>query len=119
LATDGYSLKKDDGTLSSRNVDQGVSQVPSKDFTERHAQVMTDSSFRLALIISMIMKLCTRQFYIATAFLYADLDEEIYMRVPEGYVRYMLEVHNKVIDPSTHVLPVKNAIYGLVEATRQ
>jgi hypothetical protein len=36
------------------------------------------------------------------------------MRIPEGYVRYMLEVHNKVIDPSTHVLLLKKAIYGLV-----
>jgi hypothetical protein len=65
------------------------------------------------------MKLRSGQFYIETAFLYSDLDEEIYMRIPEGYVRYMLEVHNKKIDPSTHVLLLKKAIYGLVQAARQ
>jgi Reverse transcriptase (RNA-dependent DNA polymerase) len=41
------------------------------------------------------------------------------MRIPEGYVRYMLEVHNKKIDPSTHVLLLKKAIYGLVQGSRQ
>jgi hypothetical protein len=35
--------------------------------------------------------------------LYSDLDEEIFMRIPEGDVRYMLEVQYHVIDPSTHV----------------
>jgi hypothetical protein len=39
--------------------------------------------------------------------------------IPEGYVRYMLEVHNTTIDPSTHVLLLKKAIYGLVQAVRQ
>jgi hypothetical protein len=62
------------------------------------------------------MNLRTGQFDIETAFLYSDLDEETYMRIPEGYVRYMLEVHNKVTDPATHVLLLKKAMYGLVQA---
>jgi hypothetical protein len=62
------------------------------------------------------MKIRTGQFDIKTAFLYSDLDEEIYIRIPEGYGRYMLEVHNKVIDPSTHVLLLNKVIYGLVQA---
>jgi Reverse transcriptase (RNA-dependent DNA polymerase) len=65
------------------------------------------------------MKLRTGQFDLKTAFLYSDLDEEIYMRIPEGYIRYMLEVHNKTIYPSTHVLLKEKAIYGLVQAARQ
>jgi hypothetical protein len=36
------------------------------------------------------------------------------MRLPDGYVNYMFEVHNIKIDPSTHVLLPKKAIYGLV-----
>jgi hypothetical protein len=36
------------------------------------------------------------------------------MMIPEGYVKYMLEVHNNVIDPSTHVILLKKALYGLV-----
>jgi Reverse transcriptase (RNA-dependent DNA polymerase) len=51
--------KKDDGTLRSRTVAQGFSQVPGQDFTDSHAPVITDLAFRLALIIRIMMKLRT------------------------------------------------------------
>jgi Reverse transcriptase (RNA-dependent DNA polymerase) len=108
-----------DGTLRSRTVAQGFSQVPGKDFTDSHAPVMTDLAFRLALIIKVLMKLRTGQFDIETAFLYSDLEEEIYMRIPKGYSKYMMEVHNTKIDSNTHVLLLKKAIYDLVQAARQ
>jgi Reverse transcriptase (RNA-dependent DNA polymerase) len=41
------------------------------------------------------------------------------MRMPEGYVQYLLEVHDKEIDPNTHVLLLKKAIFGLVQAARE
>jgi hypothetical protein len=88
-----------------------VSVKPGKDFADSNAPDMTDLAFRLALIIQVLMKLRTGQFDVETALLYSDLDEEIYMRIPEGYDRYMLEVHNKKIDPSTHVLLLKKTIY--------
>jgi Reverse transcriptase (RNA-dependent DNA polymerase) len=62
--------EKSDGTLRSRTVSQGFSQVPGKDFTDSHAPVMTDLAFRLALIIKVLMKLRTGQFDIETVFLY-------------------------------------------------
>jgi hypothetical protein len=80
---------------------------------------MLDLAFRLALIIKVLKNLRAGQFYIETAFLYSELDEEIYMRLPDGYVKYMLEVHNVKIHPSTHVLLLKKAIYGIVQAARQ
>jgi hypothetical protein len=70
----------------------------------RQALQMTNLALGLALNIQIIMKQRTGQFEIDTALLYSDLDEEIYMRIPDGYVRYMKEVHKKIIDPSTHVL---------------
>jgi Reverse transcriptase (RNA-dependent DNA polymerase) len=99
--------EKDDGTLRSRTVAQRFIQVPCKAFTDSHAPVMKDLEFRLALIIRVLMKLRTGKFDIETAFLYLDLDQEIYMRIPEGYVRNMLEVNNKRIDPYTHLLLLK------------
>jgi Reverse transcriptase (RNA-dependent DNA polymerase) len=102
--------EKDDGTYRSRTVAQGFSQVP--EFTDSHAPVMTDLAFRIALIIRLLRKQRTGQFDIETAFLYSELDEKIYMRLPNGYVKYMLEVHYVKIDPSTHVLLLKKAIYG-------
>jgi Reverse transcriptase (RNA-dependent DNA polymerase) len=80
---------------------------------------MTDLEFRLALIIKVLNKLRAGQFDIETSFLYSELDKEIYMRLPDGYVKYMLEVHNVKIDPSTLVLLLKKAIYRLVQAARQ
>jgi hypothetical protein len=41
------------------------------------------------------------------------------MRLPNGSVKYMLEDHNVTIYPTTHVLLIINAIYGLVQAARQ
>jgi Reverse transcriptase (RNA-dependent DNA polymerase) len=78
--------EKDDGTFRSRTVAQGFSQVPSQDFANSHAPVMTKLAFRLALIIRIMIKLRTGQFDIETALLYSDLDEEIYMQIPDGYV---------------------------------
>jgi Reverse transcriptase (RNA-dependent DNA polymerase) len=99
-------------------VAQGFSQVSVKYITNSHATVITKLAFRLSIIIRVLMKLRTGQFDIEIAFLYSDIDEEIYMKIHEGYVRYMLEVHNKRIDPSTHVLLLKKVIYGLVQAVR-
>jgi Reverse transcriptase (RNA-dependent DNA polymerase) len=87
--------EKDDGTLRSRAVAQCLSQVPGNDFTNCYASDMTDLAFRLALIVRVFMKLRTGQFDIKTAFLYSDLAEEMYMRIPEGYVGYMVEVAQK------------------------
>jgi hypothetical protein len=81
--------------------------VTGKDFTDSHAPVMTEVDFRLALLINVIKQLCTGQFYIETKFLYSELDEEIYVRLPDGYGKYMLDVQNFVIDPSAQVILLK------------
>lgn len=53
---------------------------------------------------------------IETAFLYGDLEETIFMKVPEGY-----EVVNKdkKIDRSKQCMKLINTIYGLTQAARQ
>jgi Reverse transcriptase (RNA-dependent DNA polymerase) len=59
--------ENDNGTLRSWTVAQGFSQVPGKDLTDSHAQVMKDLAFRLALIIRVHMKLRTGKFAIKTS----------------------------------------------------
>jgi Reverse transcriptase (RNA-dependent DNA polymerase) len=71
------------------------------------------------MVIKTLMKLEAGQFDIETAFLYGALDEELWMEIPEGYPKYLLETHNRVIDPKTHCLLLTKAIYGLVQAARQ
>ena len=50
---------------------------------------------------------------IETAFLYGDLEEEIYLKIPEGYEEY------KGNDLKEKCLLLRHAIYGLVQAARQ
>jgi Reverse transcriptase (RNA-dependent DNA polymerase) len=104
--------EKDDVTYKSRTVAQGFIQVSGKYFTDSHAPVMTYLAFRLALITKVLKKLYTGQFYIEKVYL--EVDEEIYVRLPDGYVKYMLEVQNVKIHPSTNVLLLKKYVYGLV-----
>jgi len=65
------------------------------------------------------MKLFAGQFDIETAFLYGDLDEEIWMELPDGYIEYLQKVHNLFISKLTHCVKLLKALYGLVQAARQ
>jgi hypothetical protein len=111
--------EKDDGRFRARSVAQGFSQVPGKDFQESHAPVVNDVTFRIILILKLLKKLKTGQFDIETAFLYSDLDEEIWMKFPDGYSRYLKEKHNKDYDYHKYCVKLKKALYGLVQAARQ
>ena len=69
-----------------------------------------------------LMGLERRQFDIETAFLYGELDEEIWMQLPEAYPDFLREVYpyqEEVIHPTTHCVRLKKALYGLVQAARQ
>ena len=51
---------------------------------------------------------------IKTAFLYGNLEEEIYLKIPNGYEKYT----SKKIDKNDCLI-LDQAIYGLVQAVRQ
>ena len=108
-----------DGRYRARCVAKGFSQIPGKDFQENHAPVISDTTLHLLLVIKTIMKLDAGQFDIETAFLYGLLEEELWMTIPDGYIKYLKDKHGKTIDPKTHCLKLKKAIYGLVQAARQ
>jgi hypothetical protein len=78
--------KKRNGDHRARIVAQGFSQVPGVNFSESFAPVIDDTSFRT--VLSLIQKWSCKAFAldIETAFLHGSLEEEIYMRIPEGYV---------------------------------
>jgi Reverse transcriptase (RNA-dependent DNA polymerase) len=61
----------------------------------------------------------TGQFDVETAFLYSDLEESIWMRLPEGYVEFLKEVHGKTIDPSLYCVKLLKGMYWLIQAARQ
>jgi hypothetical protein len=75
---------KADGRYQARTVAKGYSQIPGKDFQENFTPVINDAFFHLILVLIILMGLEVEQFDIETAFIYGELDEEIWMELPDG-----------------------------------
>jgi hypothetical protein len=61
----------------------GYSQIPGIDFNESFAPMINDVSFRIMLIAKLIWNLEASFVDVETAFLHGELQEEIYMNIPE------------------------------------
>jgi Reverse transcriptase (RNA-dependent DNA polymerase) len=102
-----FKIKRN-GVYRARLVACGYSQVPGVDFNESFAPVINDVSFRIMLISKLIWKLKACIVDVETAFLHGELQEEIYMDVPDGL--------NAGFD---NVLRLSKTIYGLVQSARE
>jgi hypothetical protein len=105
--------EKRDGVHRARLVALGYSQVAGVDFTGNYSPVVNDSTFRLILLIIAKFGLKAWSMDIGTAFLNGNLQEEIFMRLPEGFE----ETNGKRADQMC--LKLKKSIYGLVQAARE
>ena len=92
-----------------RLVAKGYSQVKGIDFEETYAPVAQMKSIRTIIAIATELDLELQHMDVKTAFLNGDLEEEIYMLQPEGFVVPGME--NKVCK-------LKKALYGLKQAPR-
>ena len=90
-----YKLKKgfDDteDRYKVRLVVKVFSQNADIDFHEIFSPVVKIVSIRIVLALVALLDLVLQQLDVKTAFLHGDLDEEIYMEQPEGFVQN----HNK------------------------
>ena len=106
--------KKKSGVYRARLVAKGYDQIPGVDFTENFAPVVSDVTIR-----TIMMLLLYNPDWIAyivdveTAFLYGEMDVDLYMEIPEG-LQYFEDVN-----PNTDCLKLKRTIYGTVQAARQ
>jgi hypothetical protein len=91
-----------------RLVARGFTQVYGQDYQETFAPVTRLETLRLLLAYAVQEDWEVRQIDVKTAYLYGDLDEEIFMEAPEGY-----DI------PAGHCLLLKKALYGLKQAGRQ
>ena len=83
------------------------------DYTDNFDPVAHDVSFRIALARMMVEKLDSLVMDVETAFLYGDIEEEIFMKSPVGM---------EDIDPGSSpedCYQLKKGIYGLCQAARQ
>ena len=62
----------------------GYSPIPEVDYTDNFAPVSREVTFRIALATMMIEKLDSLVTDMETAFLYGEIDEEIFMKSPVG-----------------------------------
>jgi Reverse transcriptase (RNA-dependent DNA polymerase) len=105
--------EKKDGTHRGRLVGLGYNQIPGVDYSENFAPVINDVTYRLLLLIMMMYNNESRVVDVETAFLYGNLEENIYMKIPQGY----REVIGDDVDGD--VLELQKSLYGLVQAARQ
>ena len=113
-----YSLKFNaDGTLERRKVRlvaKGYTQKEGQDYNDIFSPVAKMATVKLLLKISATKKWSLTQLDISNAFLNGDLEEEIVMKIPEGYAE-----RKGVIFPPRTVLKLNKSIYGLKQASRQ
>ena len=101
---------KSDGTVDkykARLVAKGYKQKEDLDFFDTFSPVTRVTSIRLLIAVAAIYDLQIHQMDVKTAFLNEDLDEEIYMDQPEGFIKPGQE--NKV-------RKLTKSLYGLKQA---
>ncbi|GAX72944.1 hypothetical protein CEUSTIGMA_g399.t1 [Chlamydomonas eustigma] len=93
-------------SLKARLVAKGLRQSKGKDYTEIWAAVSKHSSLRAVLAVAAAKDWILHQVDVKTAFLHANLDEELYVRVPADLLG------------GGGTFRLRKAIFGLKQASR-
>lgn len=88
---------------------KGYRQIKGIDFQESFAPVVRYDSLRVLMAIAAMQDLELVQLDVATAFLNGDIDEEIYITQPEGYI---------IPGRETEVCKLNKSLYGIRQASR-
>ena len=97
-------------TFKARLVAKGFRQKEGIDYFDTYAPVARITSIRVLLALASMFDLCVHQMDVKTAFLNGDLNEEVYMDQPEGFV---LPGNEK------KVCKLTRSLYGLKQAPKQ
>jgi hypothetical protein len=100
--------RKVDGRYRARLVAKGFTQIEGVDFDETFSPVACFESLRLVLALATLEDWEIHQMDVKSAFLHGDLDEEIYMEQPIGFV---------VAGQEHKVCKLQKALYGLKQAS--
>ena len=105
---------KNDGRHRARLCAIGYTQIAGIDHQDNFAPLLNDVTFRIIMTLLIANQWDADIVDIETAFLYGDLYEEIYMKIPEGLKEY----YDKTYDDDECFI-LDKAMYGLVQAARQ
>ena len=107
-----YKIKTVDGKpkYKARLVANGYAQTEGIDFQEVFSPVVKMTTLRVLFALTTAIDLELFQMDVKTAFLHGDLDEELYMLQPKGYV---------IPGKEKQVCKLKRSLYGLKQAPRQ
>nr|GEY95952.1 cysteine-rich RLK (receptor-like protein kinase) 8 [Tanacetum cinerariifolium] len=113
---------KPDGTeerKKARLVVQGNRQKHGVNYTETFALVAKMVTVKSLLALAAVKGWFTCQMDVSNAFLQGDLNDEVHMRVPLGYVGQGKSVLAKTLLDQSLVCKLKKYLYGLKKAPRQ
>ncbi|MCO5595088.1 hypothetical protein L7F22_049126 [Adiantum nelumboides] len=116
LVTCNWLLRKkfhSDGSVSrykARLVARGFSQVPGMDYNETFSPVLQITTFRVLIAIAAQFHFLLHQMDVRIVFLHGNLEEEIYMIQPPGYISS---------EHPNHVCRLLKSLYGLKQSPRQ
>ncbi|KAM1046410.1 hypothetical protein ACFX13_026491 [Malus domestica] len=102
--------EKSNVRFKARLVDKGYAQKEGIDYNEIFSPVVKHSSIRIMLALVAQYDLELVQLDVKTAFLHGDLNEEIYMCQPDGYI---------VKGKENLFCKLKKSLYGLKQSPRQ
>ncbi|KAG5527251.1 hypothetical protein RHGRI_028223 [Rhododendron griersonianum] len=105
-----YNTDNSVHTFKARLVAKGFRQKEGIDYFDTYAPVARITSIRILMALASIYHLQIHQMDVKTAFLNGDIDEEVYMDQPEGFV---------LPGNERKVCKLTKSLYGLKQAPKQ